>query len=844
MKKRLKIQNVAYDYFSIRDMIGPSVMIMPYCKRILLENLIRNQKDSGIETATILRWAHNENVAEIPFYPARVLMQDFTGVPAVVDLASAKESMEQIYFSGNLVSPKIPVDLVIDHSVSIECSGREGSLNCNKDREYQQNEERYHLLKWAEKEFDNLSIVPPGSGICHQVNIEHLAQVVRQKDGILFPDTLIGTDSHTTMINALGVLGWGVGGIEAESTMLSLPYAVGAVKVIGVRLTGKIPEMCTSTDAALAVTEFLRKTDVVGAFIEFFGEGYETLDIADRATIANMCPEYGATCAYFPIDSKTIEYLSFTGRDDCAARTKEYAIKNNLFYHPNSFVSYDRVVEFDLSSLTLSVAGPYRPQDRISVADVPSVVKDQFKKSLNTAGHDGDIVIAAITSCTNTSNPKVMIGAALLAKKAVEKGCTVKPWVKTSFAPGSKVVTGYLSDSGLLPYLNQLGFYVDAYGCTTCIGNSGPLLLQAQKRAQEGIELAAVLSGNRNFSGRIHQSVKGAFLASPLLVVAYAIAGNINRNLMEEPIDKDVFLKDIWPSKAEIAQIEQKYLKRDLYTNVYGSIRDGDSRWKALSNHYEWNEESTYIAPAPFFNDLDQNLRVVTPITDARALAVFADSVTTDHISPAGAIDENYPAGRYLKEKGISKERFNSYGSRRGNHEVMARGTFANVRLHNLIAEGKEGGYTTKYPEGYIGYIYDVAEEYKKEGRDLIIIAGKEYGTGSSRDWAAKGTALLGVKAVIAQSFERIHKSNLLGMGIIPLQFLEGEGKDSFQITGNELFDIHLPSTLIPNQHIEMIIKDEKGSKEVSLISRLDTESEISYYLNGGILRYALNRLV
>jgi aconitate hydratase len=845
MKKRLKIGDTSYTYFSIKNVIGPKVSTMPYCKRILLENLMRNQEKSGIETASILRWAYNEKIEEIPFYPARILMQDFTGVPAIVDLASARDSMENSYSLGSRVDPQIPVDVVIDHSVTIECSGEKGSLSCNIEKEYKQNQERYELFKWAQSTFENVTIIPPSSGICHQVNVEHLAQIVREDGEYLFPDTLLGTDSHTTMINGLGVLGWGVGGIEAEATMLGLPYSIPTIEVVGVRLTGKIPPSCTSTDMVLYITEFLRKVKVVGKFVEFFGPGYESLDIADRATIANMCPEYGATCGYFPIDQKSIDYLSFTGRKGCAERTQAYAKANNLFYQSSDIIDYDTVVEFNLDSIELSVAGPSRPQDRVRVADVPSLGISQFsskdpKKSL----HGGDIVIAAITSCTNTSNPKVMIGAALLAKKAIEKGLTVKPWVKTSFAPGSKVVTHYLQESKLLPYLEQLGFYVDAYGCTTCIGNSGPLLPIGQKAAQEGVPLVAILSGNRNFTGRIHQSVKGAFLASPLLVVAYALAGNIQADLLNQPIDKGVYLKDIWPTHQEIEDIERAFITTNLYTQVYRTIKDGDQKWKELSPNFTWKKDSTYIAKVPFFEDLNKKEREIEPIKGARVLALFEDSITTDHISPAGNIDANYPAGTFLLDKGVSIDQFNSYGSRRGNHEVMVRGTFANIRLQNLLAGKKEGGLTTKFPENKIDYIYNVAMAYQKEKRDLIIIAGKEYGTGSSRDWAAKGTALLGVKAVIAQSFERIHRSNLIGMGIIPLQFIESQNKDTLEISGGESFDINLPSKLAPKQEISVTMYDNGKKRTFSLLSRLDTESEITYYLNNGVLRYALNLLI
>lgn len=855
--KKIIIENEDYYYYPI-DICGiKHINKMPFVKRILLENMIRNQGKSGIDDSLLTSFASHIDGGDIPFYPTRVLMQDFTGVPAVVDLASVKDVVEATYQKGSLVQPLIPVDIIIDHSVELECTGSPSSFSCNTEKEYRQNKERYEFLKWASLSFDNMRIVPPSSGICHQVNLEYLASVISEKDSVLFPDTLIGTDSHTTMINGVGVLAWGVGGIEAEATMLGLEYTLSDISVVGVNLTGILDKQCTSTDIVLSITELLRKEGVVGDFVEFFGEGYQTLTVVDRATIANMSPEFGSTTAYFPIDEQTINYLRLTNREKEATIVEKYAQSNHLFYESKREIEYDRVITFDLSSVTRSLAGPTRPQDRISLQDVSTIASPYFHTSDSKSykGMDpGSIAIAAITSCTNTSNPKVMIGAALLAKKAVEKGLKVKPWVKTSFAPGSKVVTEYLSRSGLLVYLEQLGFYVDAYGCTTCIGNSGPLLPIADEAFDKGVPLAAILSGNRNFTGRIHQKVKGSFLASPLLVASFAIVGNITKDIFKEPLGKDlnsidVYLDDIWPSREEIEAIEKEYITKELYKEVYDSILEGDERWKALevekSLTYQWDKDSTYIRKAPFFDSIGKKEKMITPIYSSRIIGLFEDSITTDHISPAGAINPTYPAGVYLKERGVAIKDFNSYGSRRGNDEVMVRGTFANIRLKNTFMDGKEGGYTIKFPESKEGFFYDVAMEYKDENIPLIIIAGKEYGTGSSRDWAAKGTYLLGIKAVIAESFERIHRSNLIGMGVLPLEFTPHNNAKTLNLRGDEVCNIYIDKHLAPKQIIEVSIVRGDNSKETfPVVCKIENQAELLYYKHKGILTYAMGQLL
>lgn len=855
--KKIVIENEHYHYYPL-DVCGVKhIKKMPFVKRILLENLLRNQEKSGIEDSLITSFVSQKEGWDIPFFPTRVLMQDFTGVPAVVDLASVKDVVETKFQKGDLVQPLIPVDIIIDHSVELECTGSPSSIFCNTQKEYQQNKERYEFLKWASLSFDNMRIVPPSSGICHQVNLEYLASVIYEKEGLLFPDSLIGTDSHTTMINGVGILGWGVGGIEAEATMLGLEYTLSDIKVVGVNLTGVVDEKCTSTDIVLSITELLRKEGVVGEFVEFFGKGYQTLTVVDRATIANMSPEFGSTTAYFPIDEHTITYLRLTNREKEAAIVESYAKENHLIYDEREEIEYDRVITFDLSSVKRSLAGPTRPQDRISLQDVSTIASPYFHTSDSKSykGMDpGSIAIAAITSCTNTSNPKVMIGAALLAKKAVEKGLKVKPWVKTSFAPGSQVVTKYLSTSGLLPYLEQLGFYVDAYGCTTCIGNSGPLFPISDEAYENGVPLAAILSGNRNFTGRIHQKVKGSFLASPLLVAAFAIAGNITRDIYNEPLGKDenmvdIYLDDIWPSKEEIEEIEKNYITKELYKEVYENILDGDDNWKELnvtkSLTYNWNKDSTYIQKAPFFDSIGEEESMITPIYSSHIIGIFKDSITTDHISPAGAINPSYPAGVYLKEKGVSIRDFNSYGSRRGNDEVMVRGTFANIRLKNIMMGSKEGGYTIKYPQKEEGYFYDVAMKYKDENIPLIIFAGKEYGTGSSRDWAAKGTYLLGIKAVIAESFERIHRSNLIGMGVLPLEFMPHNNALTLNLKGDEVCNIYIDTHLSPKQIIEVaIIRSDNTKESFPVVCKIENQAELLYYKHKGILTYAMNQLL
>ena len=856
LRGKIKIKDTEYTYYPINAYGIAHIKKLPYVKRILLENLIRNQNRSHATENLINSFAQQKDTGEIPFYPYRILMQDFTGVPAVVDLASVRDVVETKYHRGAIVDPLIPVDIVIDHSVEIMCSASPESFTCNTQKEYSQNHERYQFLKWASSSFSNMNIVPPDSGICHQVNLEYLSRVVSEKDNTLFPDTLIGTDSHTTMINGLGVLGWGVGGIEAESSMLGLEYTLSDIHVVGVNLCGEVDSSCTSTDIVLCITEFLRKEKVVGSFVEFFGKGYSSLSVVDRATIANMSPEYGSTGGYFPVDEKTIEYLQHTNREGLAEIVSAYCKVNHIYYQKDQVATYDRVVTFDLSRVKRSIAGPTRPQDRISLENVKEKISPYFESNKEGRGSlaHGAIAIAAITSCTNTSNPQVIIGAALLAKKAVKKGLSVPSWVKTSFAPGSKVVTEYLTLSGLITPLQELGFYVDAYGCTTCIGNSGPLKKEADDAYNEGIHLAAVLSGNRNFTGRIHQKVKGAFLASPLLVVAYALIGNITKDIFKEPLGKDkdnkfVYLDDIWPSKAEIEAIEQAYITKELYQRVYEGIYLGDKKWNTLEMEktllYTWNEKSTYIRKAPFFDTIGEKEQTIKPIYSARILALFKDSITTDHISPAGAINSSYPAASYLFDNGVKEENFNSYGSRRGNAEVMMRGTFANTRIHNELNDEKEGGYTTKYPENQVGYFYDISNQYKKENTPLIIIAGKEYGTGSSRDWAAKGTFLLGVKCVIAQSFERIHRSNLIGMGILPLEFLNGQNASTIGICGDELFDVYIDNNLKVKQSIEVTMTRSDNSSECfTVLCRIDNQAELSYVKQQGILVYATNQLL
>ncbi|NOZ57824.1 MAG: aconitate hydratase AcnA [Calditrichaeota bacterium] len=875
---------------------------LPFSIRVLLENQLRHL-DGRIVTEedvqNLANWQPTPASKEIPFMPARVVLQDFTGVPAVVDLAAMRSAVARANREAHRINPIVPGDLIIDHSVQIDFFGTEYALPKNMAREYQRNRERYTLLKWAQKAFDGFRVVPPGTGIIHQVNLEYLARVVQLREfngrKTAFPDTLVGTDSHTTMINGIGVLGWGVGGIEAEAVMLGQPYYMLIPQVVGMRLTGELPEGATATDLVLTVTQILRKKGVVGKFVEFFGPGVSKLSLPDRATLANMAPEYGATMGFFPVDGETLAYLRLTGRDDeLVDLVERYCKEQGLFRGENApDPEYSDVVELDMSTVEASLAGPRRPQDRVTLRemhrafhetlhntfgiDVPLEDHARWATEGGSAGAQaaerkpraeividdeavqlshGSVVIAAITSCTNTSNPSVMIGAGLVAKKAVERGLLPRPWVKTSLAPGSRVVTNYLEKAGLLPYLEALHFHVAGYGCTTCIGNSGPLPEQVAKAIKENdLVVAAVLSGNRNFEARIHSLVKANYLASPMLVVAYALAGTLDIDLNKEPLDYDpngepVYLKDIWPTQEEIRQAMQKALDAEMFKQRYATVAEGDERWQELTaptgELYEWDPNSTYIQEPPFFKDFSVEVPPLRDIEGARVLVLLGDTVTTDHISPAGAIPVDSPAGRYLIEHGVDPKDFNTFGSRRGNHEVMMRGTFGNVRLKNLLVPGTEGGWTIYLPTGEKMSIYDAAMKYQKEGVPLLVIAGKEYGTGSSRDWAAKGTQLLGVKAVIAESFERIHRSNLVGMGVLPLQFKEGENRESLGLTGKEVYTISgIAEGLTPGKLLTVTARRDDGSEiRFEVITRLDSHVEIEYYQNGGILQTVLRNML
>jgi aconitate hydratase len=849
---------------------GFDIKKMPYSIKILVENILRNIGDGKVnekDLKNIAGWSKKQPVPiEIPYKPARVLMQDFTGVPAVVDLAAMRDAMVELGKNPEKINPLVPVDLIVDHSVQVDYYGTEDNILKNVALEYKRNEERYKLLKWAQKSFYNFRVVPPNSGICHQVNLEYLAKVVciddRKDKKILYPDTCIGTDSHTPMVNGIGVMGWGVGGIEAEAVMLGQPYYMPIPEVIGVKMIGELNEGVTATDLILTITEKLRKYGVVDKFVEYFGPGIKTLSIPDRATISNMTPEFGATLGIFPIDRKTIEYLRMTNRDRYADILEVYAKKAGIFYTGQEKVEYTDVLEIDLNSIEPSIAGPSRPQDRISLSQVKSSLQnlkaDNFVNieidQNSVRIKDGSVVIAAITSCTNTSNPFVIIGAGLLAKNAVKKGLKVKPYVKTSFAPGSKVVESYLKKSGLMPYLEALGFHITAYGCTTCIGNSGPILPQIEEAIiKNNLNVAAVLSGNRNFEARIHQLVRSNFLASPMLVVAYALAGKIDIDFKNEPLGytpygENVMLKDIWPSSEEIYEIINDTFTKSDFKRDYGKIFDGDLFWQRMNikvdKTYNWQEKSTYIKKPPYFDNFVKEPGKIIDITNARILLLLGDSITTDHISPAGEIDPDYPAGRYLISKEVKEEDFNSYGSRRGNHEVMIRGTFGNIRIKNKMVN-KEGSFTIKYPENEEMFIFDAAMKYQIENTPLVVFAGKEYGTGSSRDWAAKGTSLLGIKAVIAESFERIHKSNLVGMGVLPLQFKDGESWPKHGIKGDEIVNIFGLENLSPRKDIRIELLKPDGEKREFLVTlRLDTEVEVEYYINGGILPYVLRRFM
>jgi aconitate hydratase len=911
--KEISVNGKSYQYSSLKDLHQGNIEHLPFSIRILLENVLRNYDGFSItdeHISTLVNWKPETEDKDIPFMPGRILMQDFTGVPAVVDMASLRSEFIRHGKDGQKINPAIPVDLVIDHSVQVDYFGTDYSYDKNVELEFERNKERYELLKWAQKGLNNFTVVPPGMGICHQVNLEYLAQGVTLRDGWLFPDTLVGTDSHTPMVNGIGVIAWGVGGIEAEAAMLGQPIFFSCPQVVGLKLTGKIPNQCTATDLVLSITRLLRDTGVVGKFVEVFGDGLDNLSVTDRATISNMSPEFGCTVTYFPIDNRTLEYMYSTNRSAEQIKIVESYCKENLLWRTgNEKISYSQIVELDLGTLEPTVSGPKRPQDKILVKDLSDkfceILKGEFSREyqpkkdrkenawileggsgteftfgkvpINGESHsqviadnehhsvrikqankefvlsDGSIVIAAITSCTNTSNPAVMVGAGLLARNAIEKGLRTKSWVKTSLAPGSKVVTRYLERSGLNVDLEALRFHTVGYGCTSCIGNSGPLPPAIATAVDKGeLVVASVLSGNRNFEARVHPQVKMNFLMSPMLVVAYALVGRVDINLITDPIDYDpngepVYLKDIWPSREEIQQTINECLKQGDFEEIYDVIFDGSTDWQELAvnldQNFEWSTDSTYIREAPFFENLNATPEPVTDINGAKVLLYLGDSVTTDHISPAGSFKEDSSAGAYLIGKNIPKSEFNSYGSRRGNHEVMMRGTFANVRIKNKIAD-REGGYSKYLPTGEVASVFDTAMKYKEVGTSLIILAGKEYGSGSSRDWAAKGTFLLGVKAVIAESYERIHRSNLVGMGVAPLVFTEGQSAGSLGLDGTETFSISgLQENLVPHKLLDVKAVHPSGKEtDFKVEARLDSAIEIEYYKNQGILQYVLRQ--
>ena len=841
---------------------------LPHTVKILLENLLRRAGTRDVtddDVRSLARWPEATPDANVAFMPARVLMQDFTGVPAVVDLAAMRSAMARVGGDPSKVNPLVDVDLVIDHSVQVDLFGSADAYERNIDFEYERNGERYALLRWAQQAFDGVRVVPPGAGICHQVNLEHLGRVVGERDGIASPDTVVGTDSHTTMINGLGVLGWGVGGIEAEAAMLGQPMFLPPPFVVGVRVGGALPAGTTATDLVLTLTQMLRAHGVVGRFVEFFGPGCSTLELADRATLSNMCPEYGATAAFWPVDDETLRYLRFTGRKDRVDLVERYAKMQGLFRRDDDPEPvFSEVLDLDLSAVEPSVAGPSRPQDRVPMPRIWSSFDDAFRERvrLERAGRqpgeirNGTVVIAAITSCTNTSNPAVMVAAGLLAKKAVEAGLQTKPWVKTSLAPGSRVVTDYLDAAGLTPYLDKLGFSLVGYGCTTCIGNSGPLPDEvARAVTDKDLAVVAVLSGNRNFEGRIHPLVRASYLASPPLVVAFALAGTVeidlaNDSLGTSPEGNTVYLRDLWPSPDEIREAVAAAVTPEQFDLQYGRIFEGDERWRSMPTPtgpiYGWDADSTYVQEPPFFEDLGQELGTSGDIKGARCLVVVGDSITTDHISPAGSIRPDSPAGSYLVERGVEPREFNSYGARRGNHEVMMRGTFANVRLQNHLAPGGEGPYTTYPPGGERMTIFEASLRYRAEGVPLLVMAGKEYGSGSSRDWAAKGPLLLGVRAVLAESFERIHRSNLVGMGVLPLQFTAGESAASLGVTGAEAFDVTgLQGGVTPKQEVTVTARRDDGSQVAFRVTvRVDEPAEAEAFRHGGILRMVLRQML
>ncbi|HAT2029124.1 TPA: aconitate hydratase AcnA [Legionella pneumophila] len=879
-KSQLTVDGKTYNYYSLKEAENKhfkGINRLPYSLKVLLENLLRFEDGNTVTTKdikAIADWLHNKTSQhEIAFRPTRVLMQDFTGVPAVVDLAAMRTAIVKMGGNADKISPLSPVDLVIDHSVMVDKFASADALEVNTKIEIERNKERYEFLRWGQKAFSNFQVVPPGTGICHQVNLEYLGKTVwnSENDGQLYayPDTLVGTDSHTTMINGLGVLGWGVGGIEAEAAMLGQPVSMLIPEVIGFKLSGKLKEGITATDLVLTVTQMLRKKGVVGKFVEFYGPGLNDLPLADRATISNMAPEYGATCGFFPVDKETIKYLELTGRDKhTIALVEAYAKAQGMWYDKdNEEPVFTDSLHLDLGSVEPSLAGPKRPQDKVNLSSLPvefnnfliEVGKEKEKeKTFAVKNKDfqmkhGHVVIAAITSCTNTSNPSVLMAAGLVAKKAIEKGLQRKPWVKSSLAPGSKVVTDYLRHAGLQTYLDQLGFNLVGYGCTTCIGNSGSLPDDISHCvAEHDLVVSSVLSGNRNFEGRVHPQVRANWLASPPLVVAYALCGTTCSDLSREPIGQDkegndVYLKDIWPSNEEIAA-EVAKVSGTMFRKEYAEVFKGDAHWQAIQTSsgqtYEWNPDSTYIQHPPFFENLSLKPEPLKPIKQAYVLALFGDSITTDHISPAGSIKASSPAGLYLKSKGVDEKDFNSYGSRRGNHEVMMRGTFANIRIRNEMTPGQEGGVTRYVPTGETMSIYDAAMRYQENQQDLVIIAGKEYGTGSSRDWAAKGTNLLGVKAVITESFERIHRSNLIGMGILPLQFKEGTTRKTLKLDGSERISIEISDKLTPGAMVPVTIERQDGDIEkIETLCRIDTADELEYYKNGGILQYVLRKI-
>ncbi len=905
--KALKVDGKTVTFFDFNQFAadtGASVENLPFSIKIIVENLLR-KLDGRVVTeadlANIVRWQKTyESPVEIPYHPARVLMQDFTGVPAVVDLAAMRDAVKAMGKDPARVNPLVPTELVVDHSIQVDYFGTDDALEKNVALEYSRNSERYELLKWAQKSFANFKVVPPNSGICHQVNLENLGRVVITQDEggqtIAYPDTLVGTDSHTPMINGIGVMGWGVGGIEAEAVMLGQPYYMSIPEVIGVKLNGTLKEGVTATDMVLTITEMLRKINVVEKFVEYFGPGMKSLSVTDRATIANMTPEYGATLGFFPVDEKTLDYLELTGRGDRARVVEAYTKATGMFYTGETDPAFTQVVTLDLATVQPSVAGPARPQDRISLPNLKKTFADilgceydrdaevkhisefhdesgcktvrakrchpvtqrQFDMELDGRPikiGDGNIVIAAITSCTNTSNPHVLMGAGLIAKNAVAKGLKVPPFVKTSLAPGSKVVMDYLEAAGLVPYFDALGFHLAAFGCTTCIGNSGPLHPDIESVIEKNdLNVAAVLSGNRNFEARIHQNIKSNFLASPMLVVIFALAGRVDIDLSLEPVGIDpngqpVYLEDLWPSNDQIDELTRTHVKKAFYEKEYARIFDGDRFWEALtvaqSTTFAWKDASTYIKNPPYFEGFSLNPQQPGDIIDARCFLLLGDTVTTDHISPAGAIPEDYPAGRYLIENGVAADQFNSYGSRRGNHEVMMRGTFGNIRIKNHLVTPKQGSFTLKYPEKTEMTNYDAAMAYAHEGTPLVVLGGKEYGTGSSRDWAAKGTTLLGIKAVIAQSYERIHRNNLVGMGVLPLVFSDGDSAQSLGLDGSETFTISGIGSMTPRRPLAVKAVKADGSEiNFTVISRLDTEVDVEYFENGGILPCVIRKMI